>query len=148
MASLSSSCCSAVRLSSSRASVTLRPRAPRTVTVRASAGLGGLKGAKHVKPQGAQLGCPDSESGMCDHVSMRAHDALLGSPESVTGMVSMDFDALESDATPRASVHKAGGHIIHSEPAIQAMGCPESETGMCEVMMEQESEGPLGAWDF
>jgi hypothetical protein len=80
---------------------------------------------------------------------MRAHDALLGSPDSVTGMVSIDFDALKTDTNHRPFVCKVGGHLlIHSELSVQAVGCPDSETGLCELDGMETEDHSLGAWDF
>jgi len=145
------------------ASLTARPvsasaaparRGPRAL--RAGGGAGDLlKGARVVRPEGAPaLGCPDSETGTCEPAAPRT-DALLGSPDSVTGLVSTDFDELlEAQAQGRghtAKQHRVGGHMIHSEAAHPATGCPDSESGLCDLDNDEQvyaERGDLGAWEF
>ena len=137
--------CIAVPATSRRPS---RPRAS-TLTVRAGAGKDLLKGAKHVHPDDAVLGCPESETGMCDHLVLRAHDRNIGSPESETGLVSQSYDSDVFDRPSRPRMHVVGHHLIHSNPACFAMGCPDSETGICDLPRDVEKEREdLGAWEF
>eukprot|EP00193_Tetraselmis_chui_P005652 CAMPEP_0177759808 /NCGR_PEP_ID=MMETSP0491_2-20121128/4927_1 /TAXON_ID=63592 /ORGANISM="Tetraselmis chuii, Strain PLY429" /LENGTH=151 /DNA_ID=CAMNT_0019275657 /DNA_START=234 /DNA_END=689 /DNA_ORIENTATION=+ len=109
-------------------------------------------GVKHVHPDSATMGCPDSESGFCE---MNHTPQSMGCPDSETGLASQSFDG-EALRLSRPHDHLVGHHLIHQARAGPALGCPESESGMCEVY-ESYSETPgkieterddLGAWEF
>eukprot|EP00191_Tetraselmis_sp_GSL018_P001389 CAMPEP_0177598258 /NCGR_PEP_ID=MMETSP0419_2-20121207/12232_1 /TAXON_ID=582737 /ORGANISM="Tetraselmis sp., Strain GSL018" /LENGTH=150 /DNA_ID=CAMNT_0019090649 /DNA_START=97 /DNA_END=546 /DNA_ORIENTATION=+ len=94
---------------------------------------------KEVHVDAALLGCPDSETGMCDVKGIRAHDSLLGAPDSVTGLVSGDFEeAAVQFRANRPHAHMVGHHLVHQNPACQPLGCPESETGFCDLSASAE----------
>jgi len=112
-----------------------------------------LRGAKHVHPEAATLGCPDSESGFCE---MTVNARSMGSPDSETGMASRSFDS-DALSASRPHAHIVGHHLIHQAYAGPSLGCPDSESGVCEfvapsadssIETEAEHDDNLGAWEF
>ena len=74
---------------------------------------------------------------------------MLGAPDSETGMVTGTYDADVFDRPSRPRMHVVGHHLIHSDPACPPMGCPESESGFCDLSSEvSEEHEELGAWEF